>query len=472
MLSYFRINDPYRIIGIFLLLFLIRLPVFISDGFLTIPELNWMLVGEKLSTFQLPYVGVWDNIAPLSALTYGLIDLIFGRSQLAYIVVATLLVTYQCRIFNGFLLGTKAYNENTFIPALVYGLLASCFFDFFTLSPTLLSFTWVLLAIRVISYQIDNPLQDVNILTSGLLLGLATLFYLPSVVFLLSALFAFILFANLTIRQYLLLIYGGCLPIVFVALIFYWLDGFQPFVQQYLLSYFTLEPTQYMGVFSLLFIGFIPLIFFLVAVFRVTQENIRYNNHQTRLQQVMLAMLGGGLLILILDKERSAHHLLFIVPPLAFYITHYLLNLERILLAEILTGSLLLYVIVVNYGALYEFFGIDSITKSKQLFVQPTSYDERVQGKKILMLGENINVYKHAQLATPYLDWQLSAPKLRGADYYDNLSQVYINFSKDMPEIIIDETQIMPPLLSRIPKLKAAYQKQGNLYFLRQQPNN
>ena len=459
-------------IGIFLLLFLIRLPVFLADGFLTIPELNWMLVGEKLSAFQLPYVGVWDNIAPLSALTYGLIDLIVGRSQLAYVVVATLLVTYQCSVFNGFLLDTKAYNENTFIPALVYGLLVSCFFDFFTLSPALLSFTWVLLAIRVIAYQVDNPLQDVNVLTSGLFLGVATLFYLPSVVFLLSALIAFILFANLTLRQYLLLIYGGCLPIVFVALIFYWLDGFQPFVQQFLLSYFNMAPTQYMGVFSLIFIGFVPFIFFLVALFRVIQESIRYNNHQTRLQQVMLSMLGGGLLILVLDKERSAHHLLFIVPPLAFYITHYLLIIERIILAELLTGLLLSYVVVVNYGALYEFFGIDTVTKSKELFVQPTSYDNRVQGKKILMLGENINVYKNAQLATPYLDWQLSAPKLREAEYYDNLSQVYVNFSKDMPEIIIDETQTMPPLLSRIPRLKDAYQKQGNLYVLKSQANN
>jgi len=459
-------------IGIFLLLFLIRLPVFISDGFLTIPELNWMLIGEKLAAFQLPYIGVWDNVAPLSALTYGLIDLMFGRSQLAYVVIATLLVTYQCSIFNGFLLGSKAYNENTFVPALVYGLLASCFFDFFTLSPVLLSFTWVLLAIRVVFYQVDSPLQDVNILTAGLLLSLAALFYLPSAVFLCSILFAFILFANLTLRQYLLLIYGSCLPIVFVALIFYWLDGFSPFVRQYLLSYFNLEPIHTMGLFSLLFIGFVPLIFFLIALFRVTQESIRYNNHQTRLQQVMLAMLGGGLLILMLDKERSAHHLLFIVPPLAFYITHYFLNIERIILAEALMSLLLIYVVMVNYGALYEFFGIDTITKSKQLLVQPTPYDDQVQGKKILMLGENLNVYKNAQLATPYLDWQLSAPKLREVDYYDNLSQVYVNFSNDMPEIIIDETQTMPPLLSRIPKLKAAYQKQGNLYLLKQQANN
>jgi len=453
-------------IGIFLLLFLLRLPVFITDGFLTMPELNWMLVGEKVANAQLPYVGVWDNMAPFSAFTYGIIDFMFGRSQLAYVIVATLLVTYHCSIFNSFLLGTKAYNENTFVPGLVYALLASVFFDFFTLSPVLLSLTWILLAIRVLFYQVDNSLQDVNILKAGVFIGLAALFYLPGIVFFFSILFAFILFANLSLRQYLLLIFGVCLPVVFVALVFYWLDGLQPFVRQYLLSYFNLEPRHYLEFLPILFIGILPFIFFLVSLVKVTQESVRYNNHQTRLQQIMLSMLGGGIFLIVLDKERSAYHLLFIVPPLAFYITHYLLIIKKILLAEGLTALLLAFVVVASYGGFYGFWGIEKITKSSELLVQETPYDEQVAGKKILMLGENLSVYKNAQLATPYLDWQLSAPKLREIDYYDNLSQAYINFSRDMPMVIIDEHQVMPPLLERIPKLKAAYRKQGNLYFL------
>ncbi len=472
MLSYFRINDPYRMIGIFLLLFLLRLPVFISDGFFTLPELNWMLVGEKIAGFHLPYVGVWDNIAPLSAFTYGVIDFIFGRSQLAYIILATLLVTYQCIIFNGFLLGTKAYNENTYVPALIYGLLVSISFDFFTLSPVLLSLTCVLLSLRVVFYQVDNPLQDKSILASGLLLGLAALFYLPSVIFIFSMLFAFVLFANLSPRQYLLLFYGVCLPIVFLALIFYWLDGFQPFVSQYLLSYFKLDARHTINFLPFLLIGAVPFIFFLVALFGVTKESIRYTNHQTRLQQIMLSMLGGGLLILILDKERAVHHLLFIAPPLAFYITHYLLNIRRILLAEGLMTLLLLYVVIMDYGAFYGFFGIDQITKNEEMLVQPTAYDEKVKDKKILVLGENLNIYENAKLATPYLNWHLSSEKLREVNYYDNLSQVYKDFKEDMPEIIIDETQTMPLLQSRIPLLKESYQKQGNLYLLKQQANN
>jgi hypothetical protein len=88
------------------------------------------------------------------------------------------------------------------------------------------------------------------------------------------------------------------------------------------------------------------------------------------------------------------------------------------------------------------------------------------------MLGENLNVYKNAKLASPYLNWSLASEMLREVDYYDNLSQIYVNFSNDMPEIIIDETQTMPLLQSRIPLLKDAYQKQGDLYLLKQEANN
>jgi hypothetical protein len=328
------------------------------------------------------------------------------------------------------------------------------------------------LSLKVVFYQVDTSLRDVNILASGLLLGLAALFYLPSVVFIFSTFFAFVLFANLSARQYLLLFYGVCLPVVFVALIFYWLDGFQPFVRQYLLSYFNLEANHNINLLPFLFIGSVPFLFFLFALFKVTQESIRYTNHQTRLQQVMLSMLGGGLLILILDKERAAHHLLFIAAPLAFYITHYLLNIKRILLAEGLMALLFIYIVVVDFGTAYGFFGINQITKNEEILVHPTSYDEKVKNKKILMLGENLSIYKNAKLATPYLNWQLSSEMLREVDYYDNLSQIYVNFSNDMPEIIIDETQTMPLLQSRIPLLKDAYQKQGDLYLLKQEANN
>ncbi len=453
-------------IGIFLLLSLIRLPLLLSDQYLTIPELNWMLVGEKLSAPTLLYVGVWDNIAPFSAFIYCIIDFLFGRSQLAYVIVAIFLTTIQSGIFNSFLLRIKAFNENTYIPALVYALLSCCFFDFFTLSPVLLSLTWILLAIRNIFYQVESESRDTNILGTGLLLGIASLFYLPSVVFLFSTIFSYILFSNLSIRKYLLLLYGLLLPVVLVSIIFYWFNGLSHFVNQFFLSFFSINNKPFLSIYALLFIGFLPLVIFLMAIVTVSQHSIRYTNYQSRLQRTMLAMLAGAVLSLFFIKERSAYHMLFLVPPMAFYITHFLLNVERKLLAEAYVVLLLFYLVIVNYGGLYNLFSINSITETEKLLVQPTDYDAKVSGKKILVLGDDLNIYNSAQLATPYLNWRLSIRQLRALDYYDNLSEVYINFNEDMPEIIIDNAQLLPSLTERIPMLKNAYRKEGTMYYL------
>jgi hypothetical protein len=70
LLGYFRINDPYRLVIIFILLLILRLPYLISSEWLSIPELKWMLIGERMNDGAMLYVDIWDDIAPLSALVY------------------------------------------------------------------------------------------------------------------------------------------------------------------------------------------------------------------------------------------------------------------------------------------------------------------------------------------------------------------------------------------------------------------
>ena len=99
MLTFFRLNDPYRLVIIFFLLLALRIPAMLNDN-LTIPELNYMLVGEKLTNGADLYSEIWDNIGPLSAMVYALIDFLFGKSQLAYQIIAWLFVFFQAFIFN------------------------------------------------------------------------------------------------------------------------------------------------------------------------------------------------------------------------------------------------------------------------------------------------------------------------------------------------------------------------------------
>lgn len=460
MLSYFRVNDPYRMLGIFVLLVLIRLPFLISDVPLSIPELNWMLVGERLSEGSRLYIGVWDNIGPLAALIYSLVEFIFNRSQTVYVILAILLTTYQSLVFNTFLINKKAFNETTYVPAFVYIILSSFSFDFYVLSPVLISLTWILLALRNVFYRVESRSQDDRILGTGIYIGLATLCYLPSIVFLFSTIIAYMLFASVSFRRYLLLLYGTSLPILITLTYFFLVDGVDAFLYQYLLSFKYLSRELFTQPLSLLYLSLIPLVFLLIALYKVSQMR-RFTNQQTKLQQIMFIKIIATVVTLFFVNGLAPYHLLPFVPPAAFFITHYLLSIRRFIFSE-LTAALLLILVVLNgYAFLHGFFSLHRIFNTPELLVQQTPYDEQVRGKKILVLGDQLSIYREAYASTPYLDWQVSKSSLSSVDYFENLTQIYNNFSKDMPEVIIDLESIMPQLQSRIPLLEASYQKKA-----------
>ncbi len=446
---------------------LTRLPFILTGNHLTVPELNWMLVGEKLATGNHLYVGVWDSIGPLAALAYHLIEWVSDRNQLVYVLIATLLITHQALVFNSFLLNKKAYGESTYVPAFAY-ILLSCFsFDFYTLSPVLLSLTWLLLALRNLFYRIESQSKDTRILGTGIYLGIATLFYLPSGLFLISTLASYLLYASVSPRHLLLLLYGTVLPLLLAATYFFYFGALSPFLDQYLLYFQAIRYQPYTSLSAVLVISIIPMGFLIASLYKVFQQ--RYTNQQSKLQQVMLLNLAVAVIIVIMARERAAYHLLYLVPAIAFFVSYLLLMVKRFLLAELITTVFAVLVVLNGYAFLFGFFSSNKITEVATLLTQPTRYDELVKGKKTLILGNDINVYRHAYLATPYLNWQLSARQLEQTDYYENLTQVYVNFSNDMPEIIIDEASLMPQLGKRIPIIRQHYQQiPGQPVYIRQ----
>ena len=74
---------------------MIRIPFFLGEMPLTVPELEWMIVGESVSFSKILYLDVWDDQSPLSALAYSLIDMIGGRTQWGYHILAILIVFLQ-----------------------------------------------------------------------------------------------------------------------------------------------------------------------------------------------------------------------------------------------------------------------------------------------------------------------------------------------------------------------------------------
>ena len=459
MLSFFRINDPYRIIVIFLFLLAIRLPALVSSDMLTVPELRYMVVGEKLSEGADMYLGVWDNLSPFSAWSFWLIDELFGRSQTAYQIIALGLVFVQVVLFNRLMLN-KAYNENTYIPGLIYALLGSLYFDFFTLSPALIGMTFILLALNNIFLQIEiRAKRDEPILNIGLFLGLATLCHLPYFIFVLSILLMLLLFSATVSRRYLLVILGFLLPIILLWVYYYLIGGLKDLSHNLWQGYFQ-SMDQYATIPSILILAALPTLYQIAALGGIIRKG-RFTNFQSRLIQAMVCWSIFSVLYLFVTNTLQPNSLLVLVPGWAFFVSHYLLLLQRRWIAEIAFLVLILVVVYINLGSFYGASVPKKLIKDQPL-VLPVAIDQKLQGKRILVLGNAIRYYQHNTLATPYFNWALSSDLFQNLEFYDNLSHLYWHFKNDPPEVVIDPDGRWPALENKIPHLQMQYRKRSD----------
>lgn len=457
MLSYFKANDPYRIVGIAFIVLLIRLPQILSGIPVIIPELKWMIVGESLSSEgSLMYRTIIDYISPLSAYTYKWLFVVFGKQRWIYQVLSMILVVFQAAIFNNVMLKNKAYNSNTYVPGLLYAIAMSMFFDFLTLSPVLMSMTFLLLAINNLFKRMDNQTKDELFVYTGIYLGVATLFYLPSIFFLLVTLVSLVVFTGSLIRRMLLLLYGYGIVCLFSVLYFYWFDNVSAYWEQVIGSIWTVSSYKFVDTSDLIILAIIPTLLLLISFYKVVKQG-RYINFQVKIQYVMIMFIPAGLLGMLIVNDRATFQLILLLPTFVFYLTHYFLLIKNKLISEAL---FVLVVTLLLFNGLFPYQGwlhADEIVSFEKLFVHEHKYKSLVQGKKVWYIGDDLSIYDEAKLATPYLDWQLSSSHLQQVDYYDILEKVYLNISNDQPEVIIDEKGVIEKLFEKMPIISRNY---------------
>ncbi len=464
MLSFFKINDPLRLIGVFIIFVVIRMVFFFQIPPLLIPELNWLIIGEKLGEGGTMYIDIWDSIAPLSAFIYWVLYETVGNSATSYHVLAMVLVFAQAALFNQILLGKNVYNEKNYFPALFYVLFSCSSFDMLTLSPPLISLTLLLLVIRNILSLSENAFDN-EIFKTGLYLGIAILLYLPNFVFLAFIAVGFGLFRTVSVRQYLLFVYGISFVLGLLFLYYFWIGGFKYLLQNYLFTVLTPNFSSFLRWQTLLVVLFFPAFFLILGFVRVFVETA-FINFQSNTQLLLLLWFVIALLTNLFVTNFATYHLILLAPTFSLFVSYFFLLYKKRFLREVLFFVLLVGIGLSGYWScfpttkLHNYMNYDAMVVKK-----PANF--KVRNKRILVLGENKSYYFENQLATPYLNWKLSQAHFANLESYVGMVIIYENLQKDMPEVIIDDSGIGRQIFSKIPTLQNFYTKEGNLYFLK-----
>ncbi len=464
MLRFFRINDPYRLLAILIFLIAFSLPLMINPPELTKPELKSMVIGEALDNGQMMYAEVFDATAPMAAGSFGFVDWMMGRSILGRQIIALILIFFQAAFFAILLINNKAYTDNTYVPGLIYGLLCFVSFDFLSITPELLGSTVLLLALNNLFREIEFRVQrDGTIINVGFYIGLASVFVFTYGIFLLAAFVILLLFARISFRKSLLLIFGFFLPHVVIGVYYFYRDALPAFWSNFYLENLLHTDINLISGKSLFILGALPITYFVFSLFMMTRE-ARFTKYQSQLFQVMFLWLVFCLIELFLTRQLSPHSLIIMIPSLAYFFSHYLLLIRRRWIAEGMLWILIAGVISVNLMAVR---GRMSSIDYSRMFVTRPQKPIPVTDKSVMVLGDDISVYRNNTLGGYFLDWGVSERTLNGVQYYDHVLKIDEMFHTFPPDVIVDQRGMFSALASRIPSLNSMYHKQGDILYLK-----
>jgi len=441
-----------------LLVLAIRLPLLWLGVPLTMAELRALLVGERLHEGALLYRGLYDSTAPLAAAFFGALDYVINRPVWLYRLLALALLVFQALRLNAVLNRADVHPERGFVGALVYLLLASVTSDLDTMSPLLLGHTFIILSLSALLPTSREGYDNRRLFRAGFLIGVAALCYLPLALFLVVGLFAVIIFAANSFRSFLLLLCGFLFPYAVAATFFLYAESLPDFVQ------FHLQPTlrgfaagaDGLPLFLQLRLFILPSIVLLLALARtaVTSLGLVF---QVKFRQLMLVWLLVTLLMIVAGRATAPGTMVLVLPPLTYFSLFLWQKAQRAWVLEVLLLVIVGATLAVRYRSTLGLETALQLPAESRYAVQPNPAYEAVQGRRLLVLGNDQRPYLHNRLATPYLDWSLARVDFNHLNEYAAVARLAHNFAPIPPDYIIDEAGLLPQLRYKVPAVFDQY---------------
>ncbi|KYG83411.1 hypothetical protein AWN68_00995 [Roseivirga echinicomitans] len=292
------------------------------------------LLGSALNENPGAIISNSISAGPLYVFFYGLLTFLFNSSMLVSVVVSAILVFIQALIFNSTLQKNGAFEENTYLPGILYVLILSSNQEFLFLSPALMANTFLLLATDKILVHLKFRGSEENILTTGFLLGLGALCYAPYFIFLIFAIVIYIIYSGTLVRRYFLMTYGFVFSFLIFWIYYLYFGNGGAFLGDYFSDLFQINEMDSGVINELLLIFGLPL-FLSVLSGAQNFQGVGLINHQILIQRMMLWMLIFALVILRLDNQLTLLTAETIIIPLTFFSTQFLLTRGKRWVAEI-----------------------------------------------------------------------------------------------------------------------------------------
>lgn len=469
MIQFFKFSGPLQLLALFLFAFLVRLPLFIFNPPMLIEELHIQVLIQKMLEGNFLYRDVFDNTPPLSAFIYAVIAFLFGKSIVLFRVLATFLLFFQAILFKNLCNKNELLSEKGDVSALIYIAVSCIFFDLSTLSPALISTTFLLLAIDSVFKHIKSENSDNQLFYVGFFVGISYLCYMPSLIYIFLVIITFALFSRTKTSQYILIFVGFVFPILFVFTYFFIFDSSQEFIKYFLLN-FPFRNVLNADLQSILTIILPLFLLILIGIVR-TFSYRRFINYQIVCAQVALLWLFISFFVLLFFLSKSTTGFITMLPMVAYFVTNFFMLSKRKMINNLIFFSVGMYYLTL----LYSFFNKTEYTyfdyNFNNQYTTGSRWSVEFENRKILNLSNDFNVFIDNNCATGFVDFEIAEQILSDVSNYKSISYISLQLEKDLPEIIIDDKNLMPIIFDKIPWLSSKYIKDVRLNYYEKKSN-
>jgi hypothetical protein len=412
-------------------------------------EFKNYLIGQNLNHGYRIYKDIRENIGPLSANFYQLIDFlkipITWNAYLATGIIVLQAIIFQQTITRFLLL---PYLGN--LPFFIYSVFFHFSMEFLVPNGSMLGLTFLLLAWNEILAQQSTLKVTDRVFLIGLYIGISSIFFLSYALFLFWAILSLLFYSSINLRQIILLIIGFSLIFIFTGLMFSYRDNFQSFFDVYKNSAFIIYVPTAQQIKQIL-VAYITAMVLGIWGFMKVINSTKIKSNAQKAQQTNMMWLIISILIIFIIPTVEKINLVFFLPPLIYFTLNLFYLFKSYWQKEFLVITLII-------AMLYSLSNEWNDVGQQRILAQKLP----IRIEKLMVLGPQIEEYQNNQMSGPFVNWELSKSLFTNLNQYKTIIMLHDYFAKDMPTYIYDPESNFTKLGYYLPELTNQYARVGN----------
>lgn len=326
MVGTFKANNPFNTFILLVYGLLLKLCWFIHPVIPTAQRTDGFLFRKLLSNLALAGI----------------------RFPAIYPLITFLLLYTQAITFNKLINDQRLLQRANYLPAMSYLLITSIFPEWNVLSApllinTLLIWVWARMSSLYSSNQPKSSLYNI-----GIVIGLSTFFYFPSLAFAALMIFALLVTRPFDLGEWIISLLGIITPWYFLISYLYLFNKLQGY---HLPGFDVIYPRFNQSYWSLTAVGLILFVFLMGSYF--VQANLRRQLVQVRKSwSLVLLYLVVAVFIPFINATHTFEYWILAAVPLSAYIASFFLYSSKKWLTYLLHWSMVGFVIVLCYLSL------------------------------------------------------------------------------------------------------------------------